>query len=136
MKVKLDPGAYLPERAHDNDAGLDLRSPIDCILWGGQFLAIDTGVHIQLPNGTGGFIKSKSGLMFRKDILTDGTVDEGYTGSIHVKLFNFGNECLKINAGDKIAQLVIQPVLKPELELVNHLEDTDRGDNGFGSSGR
>jgi len=136
MKIKLDPGAYMPERAHPTDAGLDLRSPVELMLWGGQYADIDTGVHIQLPPCLAGFVKSKSGLMFRNDILTDGVVDEGYTGSIHVKLFNFGNEGLHISKGDKIAQLVLIPVPKPELELVSTLEDTDRGTDGFGSTGR
>jgi dUTP pyrophosphatase len=83
-----------------------------------------------------GFIKSKSGLMVNHGITSDGTIDAHYTGSIRVCLFNHGGSKYEVKAGDKIAQLVIVPCLLPELELVDSLEETDRGDNGFGSTGR
>jgi dUTP pyrophosphatase len=95
----------------------------------------DTGVHVAIPEGYVGFIKSKSGLMVNHNITTDGTIDAHYTGSIKVKLFNHG-EPYYVHAGDKIAQLVILKCELPELELVDHLEETDRGDGGFGSTGR
>ena len=83
-----------------------------------------------------GFIKSKSGLMVNHDITADGTIDAHYTGSIKVKLFNHGDTPYEVKKGDKIAQLVIVPCMLPRLELVDSLEETDRGDNGFGSTGR
>ena len=91
---------------------------------------------MESPEGYVGFIKSKSGLMVNYGIVTDGTIDAHYTGSIKVCLFNHGASKYEVKKGDKIAQLVIVPCLLPELELVDNLEETDRGDNGFGSTGR
>lgn len=152
MKIMLDEGAKMPTRAHEFDAGLDLYAPKTTSVHGSKYTApiynhgygmvgigqrvIDTGVHVEIPEGYVGFIKSKSGLMVNQGLLTDGTIDSGYTGSIKVKLFNTSPKDYKINAGDKIAQLVIVPCLLPDLELVDHLEETDRGDGGFGSTGR
>lgn len=81
-------------------------------------------------------LKSKSGLNVKHGITSEGVIDVGYTGSIRVKLYNNTTEHYHVKKGDKISQLVILPILKPELELVESLEDTDRGGNGFGSSGR
>lgn len=136
MKIKLDPEARMPTRAHNDDAGLDLYARDTLIVWAGKSEVFDTGVHIALPKDTVGYIKSKSGLCMNHGIITTGTIDEGYTGSIKVKLFNLGDRHYVVNKGDKIAQLVIHPILKPDLELVDELEDTERGNNGFGSSGR
>lgn len=137
MKVVLDKGAFMPTRAHTQDAGLDLYSREDIVISAKESVVIDTGVHIELLPDTVGFVKSKSGLCFNHDILCgEGTVDEGYTGSIRVKLFNLGGRDYKLHKGDKIAQLVIIHVIKPELELVDSLDATDRGNNGFGSTGR
>ena len=91
---------------------------------------------MEIPEGYVGYIKSKSGLMVNYGMLSDGTIDCGYTGSIRVTLFNTTHKDFVIHKGDKIAQLVIQPCALPELELVEELEDTARGDNGFGSTGR
>lgn len=136
MKVLLDPGAYMPERAHSADAGYDLRSPIKCRLYAGEAVVIDTGVHVEIPVGYAGMLKSKSGLNVKHDIVGEGVIDSGYTGSIRVKLYNHGSESYMIEVGDKISQLVILPIIIPELELVEELEETDRGNNGFGSTGR
>lgn len=136
MKVLLDPGAYMPERAHSADAGYDLRSPIKCRLYAGEAVVIDTGVHVEIPVGYAGMLKSKSGLNVKHDIVGEGVIDSGYTGSICVKLYNHGSESYMIEVGDKISQLVILPIIMPELELVEELEETDRGNNGFGSTGR
>ena len=139
MKIVLDPGAKIPTRAHLFDAGLDLyakenEGSIVIAPFGGS-VNIDTGVHVQIPNHFCGLIKSKSGLMSGKRVLTDGTIDAGYTGSIHVTLFNHGEYSYVVEPGSKIAQLVIVPCCLPPLEVVDSLEDTERGDNGFGSSG-
>lgn len=136
MKIKLDEGAFLPERAHAADAGYDLRSPIKTILFAGKAVVIDTGVHVEIPEGYVGMLKSKSGLNVNHDIVGEGVIDSGYTGSIRVKLYNHGTEIYVIEVGDKISQLVILPIATPELELVDELEETDRGGGGFGSSGR
>lgn len=137
MKVKLDPGAYMPQRAHPTDAGLDLRSINGTFIPPYDSAVFDTGVHIELPPGYYGKIESKSGLnIFNSIVSCGGVIDEGYTGSIRVKLYNLSGKKYQINAGDKIAQLIIQPYSAPTLELVDELDETERGDNGFGSTGR
>lgn len=148
MKIKLDEGAYMPTRAHNTDAGLDLYAMESHLVPAKGFAEFDTGVHIELPyhytsNGlwaeklkTVGFLKSKSGLNVKHGITGEGVIDMGYTGSIRVKLYNNSNVDYMVHAGDKISQLVILPILTPELEVVEELEDTERGDGGFGSTGR
>ena len=136
MKIMLDEGAILPTRAHPQDAGLDLYAKEEQVIMDGGSAIFDTGVHVELPAGTFGQLLSKSGLNVVYNIVScGGTIDEGYTGSIKVKLYNLGEKPYLIRKGQKICQLVIIPCLKPELELVDHLEDTERGSNGFGSSG-
>ena len=147
MKIMLDKGAKMPTRAHPYDAGLDLYAPKEVLIPGTEInpftsdvdigsATIDTGVHVEIPEGYTGFIKSKSGLNVKYGLTADGVIDAHYTGSIAVKLYNHTPDNYRIKAGDKIAQLVILPCLLPELEIVDSLEDTDRGDGGFGSTGR
>lgn len=137
MKIMLDPGAFAPTRAHPTDAGLDLRAKERIKLWPGMSACIDTGVHMELPHGYYGKIESKSGLNVNNDIVScGGVIDEGYTGSIIVKLYNFGSSAYVFEPGDKVAQIVIQPYIAPELEIVDVLSETDRGSDGFGSTGR
>lgn len=135
MKIKLDEGAFMPERAHANDAGLDLFSPIRCMVPARGSVSIDTGVHVELPHRAVGLLTSKSGLMKKCEITCRGTIDEGYIGSIHAILFNAGKTDVLIERGDKIAQLVILPCLVPTLRVVEKLDDTERGEKGFGSTG-
>ena len=148
MKIILDEGARLPTRAHKDDAGLDLYARETKVVPARGSAIFDTGVHIELPkiyigNGmwadrycTVGELKSKSGLNVKHNIISDGTIDMGYTGSIVVKLYNLGDEDYTVNAGDKISQIVIKPILTPELEVVEKFSETARGNNGFGSSGK
>lgn len=136
MKVMLDEGAYMPTRAYSTDAGLDLYSPVDVMIMPQASAVIDTGVHVELPPGSVGFLKSKSGLNIKHGILGEGVIDAGYTGSIRVKLYNHSGEKYYIQRGDKITQLVILPVILPDLEQVDRLDDTERGCGGFGSTGR
>ncbi len=135
MKITLDPGAYMPTRAHATDAGLDLYARESVTIPAGGSGIFDTGVHISLPHGTVGMLKSKSGLNVKKNLLCEGVIDEGYTGPIVAKVYNHGQQDVTIEAGMKLVQLVILPILTPELELVDSLEDTARGDGGFGSTG-
>jgi len=135
MKIVLDKGAILPTRAHENDAGLDLYARDKQVVCAKESAKFDTGVHIQLPKGTVGFIKSKSGLNVKYGLTCEGVIDVGYTGSIVVKMYNNSGFDYVVNAGDKIAQLVVLPILLPKPELVDSLEETERGDNGFGSTG-
>lgn len=156
LKIKLDEGAKMPTRAHKADAGLDLYTPHDVEipsmaevaertieeLEGWNIAAeppsaeIDTGVHVQIPFGFFGDIRSKSGLLFNKNVITDGTIDSGYTGSIKVKLINLGVSPVEFKAGDKIAQMVITRCELPEIFEIDEFEKTERGENGFGSTGR
>ena len=135
MNVMLDPGAKMPTRAHETDAGLDLYSTRDVIIYHDDSVNINTGVHVEIPAGYVGMIKSKSGLNVNYNLTCEGVIDSGYTGSIVVKLYNHGNCAVSIVNGQKIAQLVILPIITPEPELVDSLEDTDRGNGGFGSTG-
>lgn len=135
MKIKLDPGAKCPTRAHDTDAGLDIYARETKTVPARGSETFDTGVHIALPQGTTGFLKSKSGLNL-KGLQSEGVIDAGYTGSICVKLFNHSYKDYEVKAGDKISQLVILPCFAPTLEPVDALEATERGDGGFGSTGR
>lgn len=136
MKIKLDAGARIPSRAHDTDAGYDLCAREEKVIFGGKSEVFDTGVHVQLPPHTAGLLVSKSGLNTKHEITSTGLIDEGYTGSIKVKLYNHGTQPYKVSAGDKISQLVVIPIKTPYLEVVDELSKSDRGDNGFGSSGR
>lgn len=136
MKIKLDKGAFLPTRAHDADAGYDLRSPVCGVVRAHSSAVIDTGVHMEIPFRFAGFLKSKSGLNVKHDLVSEGVIDSCYTGSIRVKLYNHGSNDYVIEVGDKISQLVILSIVTPSLELVDSLRETERGSNGFGSSGR
>ena len=136
MKYMLDPGAYAPERAHSTDAGADLRSREAKTVPAHGSAVFDTGVHIELPPNTVGLLKSKSGLNVKQNIQSEGVLDEGYSGSIVVKLYNHGDTDVEIEAGQKITQLLVMPVEYVDFELVDHLEETERGDAGFGSSGK
>lgn len=136
MKVQLDPGAYMPKRAHELDAGYDLFSREDAIIFPNTSGKFDTGVHMAIPKGYVGFLKSKSGLNVKNGIQSEGVIDAGYTGSICVKLYNHGTKAVEIKTGQKISQLVLLPIITPDLELVDKLEETERGSGGFGSTGK
>ncbi len=135
MKVKLDHFAYLPTRAHDTDAGLDLYTPFDIKIMPGSSTSVNTGVHIELPPYTVGMLKSKSGLNVKHGIVSEGVIDEGYSGSIVVKLYNHGSYPVTLHKGSKITQLVVLPVLYVDVEQADELRQGDRGENGFGSTG-
>ena len=135
MKTVLEPGAHLPTRAHPTDAGLDLYAMEGQIVPAKESAKFDTGVSVQLPPNTVGLVLSKSGLNFKHDLTCEGVIDEPYTGSIQVKLYNNGGYDYKVNAGDKIAQLVVVPVLYVTPEQVDELPTTERGNGGFGSTG-
>lgn len=136
LRVVLDEGAKMPLRAHPYDAGMDLFSRTDGVIPARGSAIFDTGVHIEIPENHVGFIKSKSGLNVKHNILAEGVIDTGYTGSIIVKLYNHGDADFTIHAGDKLTQLVILPIALPELAEVESLDKTERGDAGFGSTGR
>lgn len=138
VQITLDPGAYIPTKAYDNDAGFDLKSPIDFTVPPGGSATVDTGVHMRIPDGFCGLLVSKSGLNMKKNITSTGLIDAGYSGSIVVKLYNHDKgRDQTFHAGDKISQIVILPIAAIDgLEVVTDLEDSLRGSNGFGSTGR
>ena len=142
MKVVLDKAtdkltsAFMPVRAHEWDAGYDLFSREAWKIFPGEYHEFDTGVHMAIPHGMCGLIVSKSGLNSKENVQSTGLIDSDYIGSIKVKLYNFGKNIVCIEAGQKISQMVILPVYTPDLELVTELETTDRGEGGFGSSGK
>lgn len=136
MEIMLDNGASMPSRGHGTDAGLDLRTPKAVTVPAYGNATVDTGVHVALPHGCAGLLVSKSGLNVKHDITSTGLIDEGYTGSIVVKLYNNGSEDHEFKAGDKITQLVVIPVVYEPLEQVAMFLPSERGDNGFGSTGR
>ena len=135
IKIMLDDGAFMPTRAHEQDAGLDLYATEEQTIFRHGSYTFDTGVHVQIPEGYVGFLKSKSGLNVNQGIQSAGVIDCGYTGSIRVKLYNHGSTMVHIKRGQKISQLVLLPIITPDLELVDSLDETERGANGFGSSG-
>lgn len=136
MKIKLDSGAYVPERAHEADAGLDLRSPDNYLIPARGSAVIDTGVHVDIPVGYTGFLKSKSGLNVKYGITSEGVIDSGYSGAIIAKLYNNTDEDYAVSKGDKITQLVILPCLLPSVNIVDDFEGGERGTSGFGSTGK
>lgn len=136
IMVQLDDNAYPPERAHKLDAGYDLRTPVNVTVPAHGSAVIDTGVHMLIPAGYVGFLKSKSGLNVLHDLTGTGTIDAGYTGSIRVKLYNHGDTPHEFKISDKIIQIVLLPIYTPKIHNVYSLPITERGTNGFGSTGR
>lgn len=135
INVKLDNGAYLPQRAHKTDAGADIRTPIDVVVPANGSVIVGTGVHVQTPENHVTLVKSKSGLNLRYDITSEGVVDEGYDGEIMVKLYNHGHIDKSFKRGDKITQILVMPVAYPAFTQVDEISGGDRGDSGFGSTG-
>lgn len=135
-RVRLDPGAFMPERAHATDAGADIRTPVDVLLRAHGSVTVRTGVHVEVPHGCVGMLKSKSGLNVRDDVVSEGVIDEGYTGELVVRLHNLGDRDKLFAAGDKITQLVILPVVYADFMQVDEIGGGERGDDGFGSTGR
>ena len=137
----LDPGARLPTRAHPGDAGLDLYAlePASITAAGGR-AAVRTGLAVEIPPGHAGLVLPRSGLAARTGITlanAPGLVDPGYRGELRVLLLNTDpSQPFEVAAGDRIAQLVLTPFIEAEPLAVEELSATDRGDGGFGSSGR
>ena len=136
MKIALEPWAFKPERAFPSDAGLDIKAPFGFVLEGRTSVVIDTGVHVEIPEGCAGFLKSKSGLMVKHGIVSEGVIDHQYSGSIVCKLFNNSTKDYEFKKGDKITQLIVLPVIIEPIEFVDEIKSEGRGNQGFGSSGR
>lgn len=136
IKVMLEKGAKMPAKAHPDDAGFDLFAMEEyAVVPAGGFAKIPTGVHIEIPKGYVGLITSKSGLM-SKGLTCRGTIDSNYRGAIWAVVYNHGDKDYAFYKGDKVTQLVILPYLVDELTEVEDLTETDRGNGGFGSTGK
>ena len=140
LKIVCPDKHLLPTRAHSHDAGLDLRCAerFGVTLAPGERQLVDTGVKVAIPAGYVGLVHPRSGWAHKYGITVNnapGTVDSGYTGTIKVNLINHGEETIFVDYGDRIAQLIIQRVELPELEIVASLDTTTRGDAGHGSTG-
>jgi dUTP pyrophosphatase len=136
MKVKrIHKDAKLPRYGHVGDAGLDLFSVMACVLKGGEARAISTGIQVAIPNGYVGLIWDKSGISLKNIHRLAGVVDSGYRGEIKVVMTNLSTEAFTIEKGMKIAQMLIQPIFKVRVIDSEVLDDTSRGESGFGSTG-
>ena len=131
-------GARLPERAHPGDAGLDLFAAADVDIPPGEARLVGTGLAIELPPGTEGQIRPRSGLALRHAVTVlnaPGTVDAGYRGEIGILLVNHGREAFRVRQGTRVAQLVVTPVVEVEVVEADELSETSRAGDGFGSTG-
>lgn len=139
MKIKIkkiEEGAKIPNYANFDDAGLDLYSIEDVVLKSGERRAIKTGIKIEIPDGCAGLIWDKSGLALNDGIKTmAGVIDSGYRGEVKIVLINLSDKNFEIKNGQKIAQMIIQKIERPEIEETEFLNESKRGENGFGSTG-
>ena len=137
MKViRLCENAVLPTRGSDGAAGYDLSSIESIILHPGSRKLISTGISVKLPSGVYGRVAPRSGLTVKHGLhVGAGVIDPDYTGEIKVVLFNHGDTALNINIGDRIAQLILENFTISTVEEVFDIDETSRGNNGFGSTG-
>ncbi|MCF7866831.1 dUTP diphosphatase [Candidatus Woesearchaeota archaeon] len=140
MKIqikKLCEDAIIPRYVRENDSAMDICSVEEYELKPGERKAIKTGIAISFPTGNVILIKDRSGLAAKKGITTlAGVIDPDYRGEYLVVLLNTSSESVKIEKGERIAQILMLPIIKPEIEEVKELTDSKRGDGGFGSSGK
>src|SRR5262245_57686489 len=136
----LDERLPIPQYRHPGDAGLDLPSRIDIVIEPGDRATIPTGLAVAIPPGYAGLGRPRSGLASRHGIAlvnSPGLIDSGYRGEVAVVLINTDKtQSFKINRGDRIAQLMIQKVEEAEVIAVEDLAESQRGDGGFGSTGK
>ena len=138
VRIQKISDVKLPSYAHEGDSGMDLYSAVDCVLKPGEIMSVPTGIKIAVPNGYEAQIRPKSGIALKSGVSvlnTPGTVDAGYRGEVGVILINLGKENFVIAKNSKIAQLVVCPVEKAEIIVVDSLDETSRGEGGFGSTG-
>jgi len=139
LKVKkISPGARLPAYQHPGDAGMDLFAAEEVKLEAGEVKAVPTGIKMAIPEGYVGLIWDKSGISLQGVHRLAGVVDSGYRGEVKVVMVNLGKETHVFKQGQKVAQMLIQPVHAVEIVDVGEggLDDTSRGEGGFGSTGR
>ncbi|MFW6123647.1 MAG: dUTP diphosphatase [Acidobacteriota bacterium] len=139
MKIKvkrIKREAKIPSWGHKGDAGLDLFSCQECQLKPLESKPISTGIKVAIPEGYAGLIWDKSGISLKSVHRLAGVIDSGYRGEVRVVLINLGNETFLIEKGMKIAQMLIQPVIRWDVVEVESLDETKRGEGGFGSTGK
>ncbi|NXG89818.1 DUT protein, partial [Stercorarius parasiticus] len=135
--TKLSANASAPSRGSARAAGYDLYSAYDCVIPPMEKAVVKTDIQIALPSGCYGRVAPRSGLAAKHFIdVGAGVIDEDYRGNVGVVLFNFGKETFEVKKGDRIAQLICERICYPELEEVQTLDDTERGEGGFGSTGK
>jgi len=133
-KVQMD--AKLPQYGHMGDAGLDLFSSIDFVLEKGQVEAIPSGIKVAIPDGFVGLIWDKSGVSLKGVHRLAGVIDSGYRGEVKVVMINLSDKPFAIDKGMKIAQMLVQPITLVRVVETEDLDDTSRGEGGFGSTGK
>lgn len=139
VSVTLGPGATLPAYQTADAAGMDLCTTIDFALEPLERMLVPTGLRMEIPRGYEGQVRPRSGLALKHGIAmvnAPGTIDSDYRGEIGVLLVNLGQNRVEFKSGDRVAQLVICPVIQAELVVVEQLNDTERGSGGFGSTGK
>jgi dUTP pyrophosphatase len=137
LKVKkIQRDAKIPRYGHKGDAGLDLFSSVDVILEKGKLQAIPTGVKVAIPDGYAGLIWDKSGTSLKGVHRLAGVIDSGYRGEVKVVMINLGDRPFVIDRGMKIAQMLVQPIATVHVVEAEDLDDTSRGEGGFGSTGK
>ncbi|NXD47942.1 DUT protein, partial [Corvus moneduloides] len=135
--TKLSENAFAPSRGSARAAGYDLYSAYNCVIPPMEKAVVKTDIQIALPSGCYGRVAPRSGLAAKHFIdVGAGVIDEDYRGNVGVVLFNFGKETFEVKKGDRIAQLICERIYYPELEEVEALDDTERGEGGFGSTGK
>lgn len=135
---KIDPAAVLPSYAHPGDAGMDVRSVEESVIEPGGRRLVRTGLVMMLPPGYEAQVRPRSGLALKNGVTvlnTPGTIDAGYRGEVGVILANFGSEPFKVEKGAKIAQIVVAPCTRAEIDEADEVDETERGTGGFGSTG-
>ena len=135
---RIHPEATLPAYAHDGDAGMDVRSVEELEILPGARALVHTGLVMMLPPGWEAQVRPRSGLALKHGVTvlnTPGTIDAGYRGEVGVILANFGSEPFRVAKGDKVAQIVVAPVVRAGIVEAAEVDDTERGAGGFGSTG-
>lgn len=139
MKIKVLNNNCIPERKHDWDAGLDMKAAETVTIKPGENRQIGLGVCVQIPQGYVGLMCPRSSIgvktMLRPSISV-GVIDAGYTGEVHQPYTNIGDAPITLQEGERIGQLVVVPIFDYDLEFVDELEPTERGDGAFGSTGK
>ena len=133
---RLDPRAVLPKRAHPEDAGMDLHLLESVEVPAGGGIRVRTGIAMEIAVGFVGMVADRSSLAAKGLKTAGGIIDAGYRGEIHIVLRNLTAEPVRLEAGDRVAQLLILPVALPVIQEVAELSETSRASGGFGSTGR